>query len=366
MPVPQQFQGPPPDQATVDKWKQTSLSVKDQVENAKKKYESKEVLGPDQKTVTLQNFDPSTGQVAPVTDQQGQPVISPKTAELSDKAADNARQTAKDAREEAHQKITEAIARGQLSVAQGHLALAKLAAAGGTAPNQSPSDAVLGYRDDIISGASKLTDVPAAGGMRNSVVAQLRKEGYDLNKPLTAQAQARVDLAKLVLPQVGEVREMAKKINAMGLMGTLGGRWRSLAAGESAADAIAGLTPAQRQLIGQFVAQADLLSSGTAMTHFGARAGGAAVDAMRQQLDPKNKSLDVYLGNLEAASNVLGGYAQGLPGATKHGETPAQTTTTANTTAGATVRMRAPNGQMKDVPADRVDFYKSKGAVVVK
>jgi hypothetical protein len=30
-----------------------------------------------------------------------------------------------------------------------------------------------------------------------------------------------------------------------------------------------------------------------------------------------------------------------------------------------TVKMRSPNGQEKDVPADKVDFYKSKGAMVV-
>jgi len=34
--------------------------------------------------------------------------------------------------------------------------------------------------------------------------------------------------------------------------------------------------------------------------------------------------------------------------------------------AGATVKMRAPNGQEKDVPADQVDHYKSKGATVVQ
>jgi hypothetical protein len=115
-PVPQEWQGPPPDEATVNRWRQTSLSVKEQNEALKKKYEMKEVVGPDQKTVTLQNFDPSTGQVTPVTDAQGQPAISPKTIE-------NARQAAKDARDEAHQGATEAIARGQLGVAQGNLGI---------------------------------------------------------------------------------------------------------------------------------------------------------------------------------------------------------------------------------------------------
>lgn len=33
---------------------------------------------------------------------------------------------------------------------------------------------------------------------------------------------------------------------------------------------------------------------------------------------------------------------------------------------GSTVKMKAPNGQTKDVPADQVDFYKKKGATVVQ
>ena len=187
-----------------------------------------------------------------------------------------------------------------------------------------------GYKNGVISGAQKLTDVPAAGGMRNAVIGQLQKEGYDLNRPLGAQAEARVELAKMVVPQVAQVQDLARKIDAAGLMGTFGGRFRSLAAHESAADELAGLTPDQQHLIGQFVTQAELLTSGTAMTHYGARAGGDAARVLRDQLDPKNKSIDTYLGDLEAAQSVLGGYAQGQPGATKRGggDTPKTTGTT--------------------------------------
>ena len=247
-------------------------------------------------------------------------------------AADTLAETkVRDANAAAYQKGELGVSQGHLAVARADLKLKQAAAAGGT--DGAPSDAVLGYRDDIISGASKLSDVPAAHGMRDSVVAQLRKEGYDLNKPLTGQAQARVDLARMVLPQVQEVRDMAQKIDQQGLMGTVGGRWRSILAHESAAGDIAGLTPEQKQLVGQFVAQAEFLSSGTAMTHYGARAGGQVVEQFRDQLDPRNKDLDTYLGNMNAVQSVLGGYAKGMPGATKRagaGETPAPTTGTTN------------------------------------
>jgi hypothetical protein len=110
-PVPKEFQGPPPDQDTVNRWQQTSMSVKDQIAARKKNLETKEVVGPDGKTVTLQTFDKETGQLRPMTDPSGQPVIAPKTLDVADKAADNARQAATETEREHHDRAMEAHAR---------------------------------------------------------------------------------------------------------------------------------------------------------------------------------------------------------------------------------------------------------------
>ncbi len=121
--VPKEYQDPtPPTQDTVDRWMMSKASLDEQIKAKQKSFETKEVLGPDGKTVTLQNFDRSTGQIAPVTDAQGQPAVSPKTADIANTAATQARL-------EQHQATQEGMERQRLGIEAAHLALAKKAAA---------------------------------------------------------------------------------------------------------------------------------------------------------------------------------------------------------------------------------------------
>jgi hypothetical protein len=156
-----------------------------------------------------------------------------------------------------------------------------------------------------------------------------------MTRPLTAQVEARVEFAQAQMPQIDAVEAMAKEIDRQGLMGTFAGRFRDLASKESTPADIAGLTPDQRTLIGKFVTQADLLSSGVAMTHFGARASGDAVNMMRERLDPKGKDLQTYLGSIEGARAVMQGYADLKPGKAN----------TATSDAGKPRTAKAPNGE---------------------
>jgi hypothetical protein len=217
-------------------------------------------------------------------------------ASNADKAADNARQTAIAAETARHDRAMEA---------------RPVAGAVTLGPQAGQSDTVQGYIQDMLTGTKKLSDVPAAGGTRNAVVAELHKEGYDISKPLTAQTQARVEFANGVMPQVQQVADLAKKINDAGLMGTVGGRFRALASGESSAADLQGLTPEQRKLVGEFTTKSGLLVSGVAMVHGGARGGGSTqlLEQLKPMLDPHNKDIDTYLGNLSAARDILQGYA---------------------------------------------------------
>lgn len=191
------------------------------------------------------------------------------------------------------------------------------------ANTQTPEDQekIQGYIEQLKSNPNMaLTTVPAAKGMRDSVVSQLRKEGYDLSQPLTTQTRGRIEFSKAVEPQITQVRDLAKKINDLGLMGTVGGRWRSLVSGESAASSLSGLTPAQKQLVGQFVTQSGLLVSAIGVAHGGARGGGSPqlLEQLKPMLDPHNKDLDTFIGNLEGAHTVINGYVHmgDRPGAT--------------------------------------------------
>jgi hypothetical protein len=213
------------------------------------------------------------------------------------------------------------------------------------------SDTVQGYMQDVLSGSKKLSDVPASGGTRNSVVAELHKEGYDISRPLTAQSQARVEFAKAVIPQVQQVVDLAHQIDAAGLTGTIGGRFRQLASKESSAASLEGLTPDQKRLVGQFVTKSGLLMSGIAMVHGGARGGGSTqmLEQLKPLLNPGNKDLQTYLGNLDAAHDVLTGYSN--MDTSSGGSNAPPGVTTGGSDAAVTVRVKGPNGQTGRVPS---------------
>jgi hypothetical protein len=183
------------------------------------------------------------------------------------------------------------------------LAAQRLSLTGG---NASDPETVAGWAR-YVKENNTMIDVPAAGGMRNAVMKALSQSGYDVQKLTNADLQ-RKNVAKTILPKIDHVQQMA-----------LGGRWRGLVTGESAASDLSGLTPEQKQLVGQFASEASgLLVSGIAMAHGGARGGGSPqlLAQIKTYLDPGNKDLDVYIGNLLGAKEFISGYASmGQPSA---------------------------------------------------
>jgi hypothetical protein len=168
--------------------------------------------------------------------------------------------------------------------------------------------AVSKWVDQLRNPSSGITLAMVPSGLRTAVIEQL--EPGEVTK-LTAASQSMKELATSLEPQIQKVSDLAKQINDQGFMGTTGGRWRDILSKEGAADSIAGLTPEQKRLVGQFVTQAGLLKSGIARAHGGARGGGSIqmLESLSPILDPANKDLDVYLGNLIGAKDVIHGYA---------------------------------------------------------
>ncbi len=187
------------------------------------------------------------------------------------------------------------------------IATQKLSLTGGSAADPETVAAYV----RMVKQNGTLVDVPVTGGMRNAVMKVLGENGVDVQK-LTSQDISRKNIAKTLLPKFDSVAQMAKDIDKLGLTGSLGGRWRKLVSGETAASDLSGLTPAQKQLVGRFASEASgLLMSGIAMAHGGARGGGSPqlLEQVKRYLDPANKDLDVYLGNLAGAREFISGYA---------------------------------------------------------
>jgi hypothetical protein len=98
----------------------------------------------------------------------------------------------------------------------------------------------------------------------------------------------------------------------------------------------------------------------------GAQMGEPEADRIRQQIPDISNPPAVFLARMKATKRNMENMNRIIQGRAKKpaaGLTPPPGTTPA---AGGTVNMRAPDGTVKPVPADKVDFYKSKGATVVQ
>jgi hypothetical protein len=109
--------------------------------------------------------------------------------------------------------------------------------------------------------------------LRTAVANELVTRGQSLDK-MTAQTRQMGETAKAILPHISTIEQEAQQLNAKGLMGPVGSRWREFVSGTLKANAIA-TNPADAQLIGKFQADLGLLRSAVARAHGGARGGGS-------------------------------------------------------------------------------------------
>ncbi len=191
----------------------------------------------------------------------------------------------------------------------------RLDLSGGTADPEM----VAGYVRQVVKGDLPLQGVPAA--TRGAVVKALASTGQDITK-LTAQGKQMKETATVLLPMIDKVQSLATQVDKMGLMGTVGGRWRSLVSGESSASNLSGLTPAQKQIVGEFASAGGLLITGIARAHGGARAGGSPqmIEHLGKLMDASTKDLPTFIGNLNGERDFMENYAhmgdvQGTPAA---------------------------------------------------
>jgi len=208
-------------------------------------------------------------------------------AAIRAQAASNAAETAR------HNRVTEADAAQRIGLS------------GGTGGDP---EAIAGWVRQLRNPSSGVVIGQVPMALRTAVIKALQPG--EVTK-LSQQSQAMKDMAQSTLPSIQRVQGLAKQINDLGLMGSVAGRWRQLVAREASASDLAGLTPAQKQLVGQFVTESGLLISGIARAHGGARGGGSIqmIDQLKPMLDPANKDLDTYIGNLAGATDFMNTYA---------------------------------------------------------
>ena len=177
-------------------------------------------------------------------------------------------------------------------------------AGAGALTGDQGTNTIQGYKDLLRHGA-QISAIPAAA--RNAVVADMAQKGETF-ETLTMQGRAMTDLSKTLVPKIDNLKQTWAQIQAADLTGTIRGRLRQLAAGESLAAAAAGLSEAQKNLLGKFEGEVSLFTSGTTRAHF-QRAGSETYAIMEKLLNPAGKDYETYLGNLDAANEYLSSYA---------------------------------------------------------
>jgi hypothetical protein len=179
-----------------------------------------------------------------------------------------------------------------------------------------------------------------------------------LNVP-TANTRGMAEKAPRVIEFVDRMNQLLDQNEKQ--LGPLKSRWAEFTAGKIGA-------PDQNYT--KLRTDAGLLQTALMNMHVGARGGGQIMDHFRDLINVAIQDPE----NLRAALGEIRDYASrvqsegGVKGAPAPGFQPGFTTPGGSGTAPqpGMVRMRAPNStQTKDVPADQVQHYKSRGATVV-
>lgn len=136
--------------------------------------------------------------------------------------------------------------------------------------------------------------------------------GKPLEHQMTPQLRQMSETANDILPQMKRIQETAEKLDQLGFMGPLAGRWRDFVTKKIGAGELAGGNAENARLLGKFQSQIGLLTTAVARAHGGARAGGSIqmVEHLKEIMNPEGKDLPTFLGALSGVQDWMEQYAQ--------------------------------------------------------
>jgi hypothetical protein len=166
----------------------------------------------------------------------------------------------------------------------------------------------------LISGAGN-------AGLRTAIAHELVSRGQSLDK-MTAQTRQMGETAKAILPHINTIEQEAKDLEARGLMGPIGSRWREFVGGTLKAGELT-TNAADAKLMGQFQANLGLLRSAVARAHGGARGGGSPtmIEHMKTIIQGGG-DVPTFLGSTAAVRDWMQTYADEAKQDTKGGKDP--------------------------------------------
>lgn len=165
--------------------------------------------------------------------------------------------------------------------------------------------------DAIMSNPEVLNRMPPTDQKR--LIPALQEKGFTAWGKIDQQTRAMASMAREILPNIKRIREEAAAIDAAGLMGPVGSRWREFVTGTLHANELATDTETAR-LLGKFQTDIGLLRTATARAHGGARGGGSPqmLQHMKEIIGAQG-DLPSFLGNMDALDSWMQDYAEMVP-----------------------------------------------------
>lgn len=205
-----------------------------------------------------------------------------------------------------HNKIQEQIAAGNLAVAKAR----ENREAGGAIDPQLTTY----WADQLVRDPANLKMVSGDKPLLASVRRELATRGVNLTN-LDASSRMMAIAAKDVEKVLPTIEQEAKQLDALGLMGAAGSRWRDFLSNKIGASALAGGNKQNGELLGKFRADVGLLKTALMKAHVGSRGGTQLLDEFNGLLNADKTDIAGFLGALEGVKGWMSLYANRLPDA---------------------------------------------------
>lgn len=166
------------------------------------------------------------------------------------------------------------------------------------------------YAKQVKEDASKMNLIT---GLDKTVRARIERRiadiGGNINK-LSASSRTMREMATEVLPHIDVIQSEANKLNELGLLGPIVGRWREFVSGKIGAGELAGGNAENAKLIGKFRTDAGLMQTAVMKAHVGARGSAQMLDHFSDLLGAEKADISMLTGELASFKDWMKGYSQ--------------------------------------------------------
>jgi hypothetical protein len=149
---------------------------------------------------------------------------------------------------------------------------------------------------------------------KDAVGNEVAAAGVPINK-ITDGARQAAELAKIVLPKMDNIADMAIELGRRNMLGPMEGRWSEFLNGTIGSGDVNGRTPQDAQLFATFKSEVDLLQKAVNKVHLGMRGAGSpyVLEESDRVLSAKRMDAGTFLASMKGLRDWMESYSDVLP-----------------------------------------------------